>query len=436
MGRPEKPVDLKGGPVAAFASELRALRVQAGNPTYRDMAKVAMYSSSVLSSAASGLRLPTLGVALAFAAACGGDREVWRRRWLAAADAQSAVPVEPAAKPALPRPAQLPLRPRGFVGRDAELARLATRIQAPVVISGPVGVGKSDLALRHAHDLAAGMVDGQLFADLGPLPGGRAGAEAVVCDFLTALGVPASAQPDSADQRAGLYRSLLAERRVVVVLDNVRDEGQVRPLLGESRSSATVVVSRSALAGLRGVLRLRLTALPRADAVAMIAEAAGPRADAATCDRLAELCGDLPLALDILARKLAAQPHVPLAVVAARIAQPHAALAWLRIGDLSVEESLRSAGERLGERAAALLTRLALLPHDGPVVWACGRVAGASAVADDVVGELAESGLLRPDEHAGAFLMDPLVRAFALNTAISFDESTTADMTSWELIAH
>ncbi|MFC7616409.1 helix-turn-helix domain-containing protein [Actinokineospora soli] len=172
MGRPEKPVDSEGGVVAAFASELRALRAQAGNPTYRDMARTALYSSSVLSSAASGRRLPTLKVALAFVAACGGDRETWRRKWLIAADAHPAEQPEPVPRPPLPRPAQLPMRPRGFVGRDEELAGLSGQGSTPVVITGPVGVGKSELALRHAHDLAATTVDGQLYADLDPLPPG------------------------------------------------------------------------------------------------------------------------------------------------------------------------------------------------------------------------------------------------------------------------
>ncbi|GAA4428714.1 hypothetical protein GCM10023148_32830 [Actinokineospora soli] len=238
MGRPEKPVDSEGGVVAAFASELRALRAQAGNPTYRDMARTALYSSSVLSSAASGRRLPTLKVALAFVAACGGDRETWRRKWLIAADAHPAEQPEPVPRPPLPRPAQLPMRPRGFVGRDEELAGLSGQGSTPVVITGPVGVGKSELALRHAHDLAATTVDGQLYADLDPLPPGPAGAEALLVDFLAALGVPAASLPESLHQRAGLYRSVLAERRLVVLLDNVRDERQVRPLLAETRTSS------------------------------------------------------------------------------------------------------------------------------------------------------------------------------------------------------
>ncbi|MGW5049589.1 NB-ARC domain-containing protein [Actinokineospora sp. NPDC004072] len=419
MGRPEKPVDAAGGAVAAFASELRALRAQAGNPTYRDMARAAMYSSSVLSSAASGRRLPTLKVALAFATACGGDRETWRRRWLAAADARPPEQAEPPARPGLPRPAQLPLRPRGLVGRDRELACLAERSASPVLVCGPVGVGKTQLALRHAHGIAAAMPDGQLYADLDPLPDGEAGAGAVLAGFLAALGVPASALPGSTDQRAALYRSLLAERRLVVLLDNVRDERQVRPLLVESRTSATVVVSRSSLPGLHGVRRLRVDVLSRADAVAVLAAAAGARAggDPRTCAQLAESCGDLPLALDILARKLAARPHEPLHLVAGRVADPVAALGWLRVGDLSVWESLDSACGRLSAPAWDLLTRLARLPAEQPV-WSCGRVDGSGEpVAGDLVVDLADAGLLRHGRLAGAFLLDRFVRAFALTAA-------------------
>src|SRR5215469_2975368 len=115
MGRPEKPVDVTGGPVAQFASELRRLREEAGSPTYRDMARGALYSASVLSSAANGRRLPTLSVTLAYVGACGGDPGEWRHRWSAARQAEtgparSIVRPRPAPASPLPHPAQLPWR--------------------------------------------------------------------------------------------------------------------------------------------------------------------------------------------------------------------------------------------------------------------------------------------------------------------------------------
>ncbi|MFE4667295.1 helix-turn-helix domain-containing protein [Streptomyces sp. NPDC056716] len=582
-------MDASGGAVAEFASRLRRLRIEAGSPTYRDMAKAAMYSASVLSSAANGNRLPTLQVALAYVAACGGDREEWRRHWLEAAaggvpgmpphpalpphpaaqaapgapaaapppppappvsrqsmdgqrvagqplggqpvvgraaagraaagrtysrqpmaapdsrqptaahayqqrtathghqqptgthgyqqptaphgphqpmatpdprrpaaaaaaaaspqpSATDAIPREPTAEPipqgptaparpeqprttvtalvtapapapaiplatapALPTPFQLPPRPQGLVGRNTELVRLASAPAGPVVISGPAGVGKSELALHHAHDLAVAMVDGQLYADLGPVPEGGYDVPGLIAEFLAALGVPAGQIPAAADQRAGLYRSLLAQRRVLVLLENVHSERQVRPLLVDSATSTTIVVGRSSLLGLRDVHRIRLELLPRADSVALISRGLPERAqaDPASAERLAELCGDLPLALDIATRKLLAHPGMSLRWAVNRLDRPEALLDWLSVGDLSLREVLHSAYVQLSCGAADLLDRLANLPQlelraDGSIL----------AGADRLIDELVEAGMLRATDRLGAYRLDPLARAF------------------------
>jgi hypothetical protein len=427
MGRPETPIDVSGGLVAAFASDLRRLRRQAGSPTYRDMARSALFSSSVLSSAASGRRLPTLQVTLAFVGACGGDPESWRRRWMQVSAGIPSVaaarpdPQRPAARDGLPRPVQLPPRPRGFVARAYEIAQLGVVPGTPVVVHGPFGVGKSEFALHYAHRVAAGMVDGQLYADLAPLPSGTRGAEAVVTAFLPALGVGPEHLPVAAGQQAALYRTLQAERRLVVLLDNVCDEGQVRPLLGETRHCVTIVISRTPLLGLRDVRRVRLGALSRADSIAMIAAAIPDRAevDRDGCARLAELCGDLPLALDIAVRRLIARPHVPLRRVTDRLAQPGALLGWLRIGDLSLRQSLASAYAQLGEAARGLLLRLTHRTADGPVGPGGGAIGRRPRpptvdewVEDDLMDELIEAGMLRPADWPGSVRLDPLVRAF------------------------
>ncbi|EKX64382.1 hypothetical protein STRIP9103_03581 [Streptomyces ipomoeae 91-03] len=432
-------MDASGGAVADFASRLRRLRIEAGSPTYRDMARTAMYSASVLSSAANGHRLPTLQVALAYVAACGGDREEWRRRWLAVA-ANSGVPVvpprpaapvaqpmsrEPTAgeassgeaipeerrplAPALPKPCQLPPRPKTLVGRGEELTRLGSAPAGPVVISGPVGVGKSELALHHAHNLAPDMVDGQLYAVLGPVPEGGYDVTGLLGEFLAALGVPAEQIPAAADQRAGLYRSLLAQRRVLVLLENVHCERQVRPLLVDSETSSTIVVSRSSLLGLRDVHRVRLEPLPRADSVALIARGLPERAqaDPAGADRLAELCGDLPLALDIATRRLLARPEMSLRWAVSRLDRPEALLDWLSVGDLSMREVLNSAHVQLSDQASDLLDRLANLPQP--------ELRGDESIlagADQLIDELVEAGMLRPTERLGAYRLDPLARAF------------------------
>ncbi|WP_461120535.1 NB-ARC domain-containing protein [Saccharothrix stipae] len=396
---------------------MRRLRARAGNPTYRDMGRAALYSSSVLSSAASGHRMPTLQVTLAFVAACGGDREQWRRRWL---EVSSGLDPEVTTSPSrpepvvtrscVPRPAQLPMRPRGFVGRVDELRLLAADPATPVVISGPAGVGKSQLALHHAHRSAAAAVDGQLYVDLGPLEPGERGARTVLDGFLRALGVLVEHLPDHVDQQAAVYRSLIAERGLVVLLDNVRDERQVRPLLVESARSTTVIVGRTPLLGLRDVRRLRLGVPSRAEAVAMLAGAVPDpvAAEPEDCDRVARLCGDLPQALDIAARKLAARPDVPVSRVLARLTGPCALLDWLSIGDLSVRDSYQSTYLGLGDAAKAVLHQLAHRAADEPVV--------RGAFADDEpVYELADAGLLRGAGRPGVYRLDPLARAFALD---------------------
>ncbi|MGL5824023.1 MAG: hypothetical protein ACRCYU_04180 [Nocardioides sp.] len=456
MARPEKRIDAAGGVEAEFAKELRQLRAQAGNPTYRDMARAALFSSSVLSSAASGSRLPTLQVTLGFVAACGGERDVWRRRWLRAAHAVNAdaltstrltdtpagqpttqtpagpvawktssdqQPSEPKMRAQMPRPAQLPLRTGGLVGRQVELARLCAGAPTSVVVTGPVGVGKSEFALHYAHHLATGMADGQLYADLASRPGAPAHAECVVDGFLRALGVPEEHLPRTADQRAGLYRSLLAERRLVVLLDNVRDERQVRPLLTESQYSVTLMVSSAPLRGLGGVRRIRLNVPPRTDSIAMIAAAVPERAEVepAECDRLAELCGDLPLALDITLRKLTTRPNLTLHQAAAKLIRPDKALSWLKIGDVSLRESLNSTYREVSDAARTLLTRIAQLPfHCDPE--------SVMPDGEDVAEELTEAGLLRRGDQQDTYRMDRLVRAFSLTAVAAASDDVDAPL--------
>lgn len=187
-GRPEPPLDPGDGPLSWFAHELRQLRAAAGYPSYRDLARKALFSASVLSAAASGSSLPSLQVTLAYAGACGGDLGDWQRRWEAVAAscagrptrsggaAGSAVTITGApparAEPAF-APAELPPAPACFTGRDPELAQLLALTDprnrfrmASVVISGPIGVGKTAFALHFAQRAAGDYPDGQLHADL------------------------------------------------------------------------------------------------------------------------------------------------------------------------------------------------------------------------------------------------------------------------------
>ncbi|MFD8142292.1 NB-ARC domain-containing protein [Streptomyces sp. NPDC059708] len=454
MGRLERPLAPDAGPVTAFARELRRLRTAAGSPGYRDMANRAMFSASVLSDAAAGYRLPTLQVALAFAEACGGDRATWERRWREAAGAEGAEGgARPAAKSVqqhqeaelraaavravLPPPAQLPMEPHRLVGRGHLLqrARALTASRGdgqsaprPLVITGQVGAGTSAFALRLAHELAADLPDGQLYADLDAAADGRKDAHGIVGGFLEALGVPAERIPNDTGPRFGLYRSLLARRRVLVVLDGVRHERQVRELLAAAPESRMIVTSRSRLLGLDGVHRMRLPALERDESVELLVGLIGEEragAEPRACLRLAEACGDLPAALNLAGRRIAARPEWMLEDCVSELVGEGAHgpfLSRLRAGDDSLGRRLDAAYRSAVPWARPLLRRIAAsgrLSVDS-VVYECAEalvhsVERSAEPVEDLLENLLDAGLLTPSDLPGQYGLPPLVRAFALS---------------------
>jgi DNA-binding SARP family transcriptional activator len=239
--------------------------------------------------------------------------------------------------PAAPVPRELPADVSAFTGRAAELRRLdeltggatrAGRASAAVIsaVSGTAGVGKTALAVHWAHRAAGMFPDGQLHVNLRGYdpaqPLTSAGALAV---FLRALGVPDDDIPAGEDRRAASYRSLLAGKRMLVVIDNARTADQVRPLLPGTAACAVVVTSRDSLAGLvarDGAARVDLDLLPLDDAVGLLRELIGARADAepAAAAELAGQCSRLPLALRVAAELAAARPGIPLADLTCELA--------------------------------------------------------------------------------------------------------------------
>jgi hypothetical protein len=241
-------------------------------------------------------------------------------------------------------PRQLPAGAGFFAGREAELKQLDELLDhagdedgdggpgGAVVISavaGMVGVGKTALAVHWARKVAGRFPDGQLYVNLrGYDPEGAAVTpDEVTGWFLAALGVPAAQIPASAQARCGLYRSVLAGRRVLMVLDNARDPAQVRPLLPGSPGCVVIVTSRSSLAGLaaaEGARPLRLGPLGAEEAVRLLAARLGPERVAAEPEAVAELaarCGHLPLALAVMAARAVADPQLPLGVLAGQLAR-------------------------------------------------------------------------------------------------------------------
>jgi tetratricopeptide (TPR) repeat protein len=258
-------------------------------------------------------------------------------------------PARPAeAEPLRVTPQELPSAVPGFTGRSAELKALTGLLdrsgpQAPgaVVISaigGTAGVGKTALAVHWAHNVADRFPDGQLYVNLrGYDPGQPVPAADALAGFLRSLGVPGQDIPPEENERAARYRSLLAGKRILVVLDNAGSADQVRPLLPGTGACTVVVTSRDALAGLvaiDGAARLDLDLLPLAEAVALLQTLIGSRADAEpdAAAELADQCCRLPLALRVAAELAASRPAASLAGLTGELADLRTRLDLLGAG--------------------------------------------------------------------------------------------------------
>ncbi|RCW43542.1 DNA-binding SARP family transcriptional activator [Halopolyspora algeriensis] len=277
-------------------------------------------------------------------------------------------------------PAELPPAVAGFVGRERELAALdrilADREQGTAnlltVLTGPAGVGKSALAVVWAHRIAHTFPDGRLHASLRGFDSERAPLSPgeVLAGFLKALGVAADAIPVDLDERAALYRSLLADRRVLVLLDDARDTDQVRPLLPGSPGSLVVVTSRRRLDGLvvrSGARMLPLETLPASAAVELLDRAGVPGRSASepvAARRLADLCGGLPLALRIAAARLAAGPGRSVAELVCELTDERNRLHGLDIDDpdTSVRRAFDLSYRNLHPAHATMFRLLGVMP--------------------------------------------------------------------------
>jgi tetratricopeptide (TPR) repeat protein len=345
-----------------------------------------------------------------------------------------------------PVPQQLPAAVSHFTGRAAELAALTglfdqadTRAPGTVVISaigGTAGVGKTTLAVHWAHQAAGRFGDGQLYVNLrGFEPSGPPAApEAAIRGFLHALGVPPERLPPGSQAQAGLYRSLLADRRMLIVLDNARDEQQVRPLLPASPGSLVLVTSRRQLAGLaaaEGARLISLDVLTHGEAVRLLAArlgAARAAAEPAAIDQIAILCACLPLALAVAAARAAARPGFPLARLAAELRDAGRRLDGLDAGDAttSVRTVLSWSYQQLAELPALMLRLLSAHPGPGITAAAAASLAGVSPrQARLALGALAEANLIT-EYLPGRYGMHDLLRAFAAEQAADAEDHRAA----------
>jgi DNA-binding SARP family transcriptional activator/DNA polymerase III delta prime subunit len=280
-------------------------------------------------------------------------------------------------------PCQLPLDVEALVGRDDLVRRirqvLADDRRVPVVaLSGPPGVGKTALAIHAAHGLVERFPDGQLYVNL---HGATAGLQPlqpleVLGRFLRALGADPAAIPTELEEASAAFRSRIAHRRLLVVLDDAADTAQVVPLLPASPGCGVLVTSRRVLSALEGAAHLRLDVLSPAEAVELLGRLAGRErlaVERGAAAEVAHLCGHLPLALRIAGARLAARPAWPVGAVAERLADAQRRLDELELAELGVRASfqvsyqqLRDGPDALDRAAAEAFGLLGVL--DGPEV--------------------------------------------------------------------
>jgi len=365
-------------------------------------------------------------------------------------------------------PRQLPAAPPSFVGRARELAALdaalgpADRPAAAVVVfavSGPAGVGKTALALHWGHRTADRFEDGQLHVNLrGFDPGGTTmSAAEALRGFLDALGVPAQRIPPTLEGRAALYRSVLATRRVLVVIDNARDADQVRPLLPAAPGCAVVVTSRTHLVGLvagDGARPIPLDVLGPADSRDLLDGRLGPdrlAAEPAAVDDIVARCAGLPLALAIVAARAATMlypppspsgpppvPARPLRALADDLAETRTALNTLAGPDeASNLRTVLSWSYRALSPAAASMFRLLGL-HPGPDINAAAAASLAGIGVDEArfrLDELTRCHLITQPAY-GRYGCHDLLRAYAGELARDLDGAADRRAATRRMLDH
>jgi DNA-binding SARP family transcriptional activator/DNA-binding XRE family transcriptional regulator len=301
-------------------------------------------------------------------------------------------------------PFQLPSALADFTGRTAEVSRLQEWLRPGgagpavpvVVICGPPGAGKSALMLQAGHVLRESFPDGQLWAHLNGSSDRPQDPGDVLGEWLRALGVHGSAIPAAADRRAALYRSRLADRRVLIVADDAGSAAQVMPLLPGTPGCAVMVTSRRRLAELAGARFLPLGPLSTVEATDLLGQVTGPERVAAEPEAAADLvtaCGLLPLAVRIAGAKLAARPAAPITAMSGTLATERRRLDVLQVGDISVRASIASGYDALSQSARRAFRLLGLLGACDVAEWAVAALVG-EADAGRLVDELADRSML------------------------------------------
>lgn len=343
------------------------------------------------------------------------------------------------------RPAQLPMDIPDFIGRAALVTEASRELTgagdasggSPIIyaFSGPPGVGKSTLAVHVAHRVRHHFPDGQIFANVGGVAAtGPVPVPVLTAAVLRAFGVPGRDLPDETEERIGLVRSILADRRVLIVLDDVATEAQVRAVMPGTAGSAMLVTSRRPLAGLVGARFVPIPVLTPAESLTMLRAIVGParvRAEMNVAREVTERCGHLPLAVRVIGARLVVQPGATIGAVSARLAVESRQLDELTAGDLGVRASIALSEDLLAADARHALRLLALLDAATLTGWAAAAVLDeAPRPAASVLDALVRAGLLDEVPTDGGtgrtdYRFHDLIRAYGRErAAVDLDEET------------
>ena len=338
----------------------------------------------------------------------------------------SASPGGPLASPLF----QLPPDIDDFAGRLAEVQRATAMLRKRAAIgegvkilvtAGQPGVGKTTLAVHVAHTVSRSYPDGQLYVNL-------RGAEAqahdpgeVLAGFLRELGVARAAVPDDLEERSRIFRAHLHDRRVLVLLDNAADEAQVRPLIPSSVGCGVIVTSRRAFPSLEGAQRIDLTEFDIGQSMELLARIIGEQAvqsDRDSAEKIARLCGGLPLAVRIAGSRLTTKRHWTMGSFAARLGDEHHRLSELEAGDQAVRASFALSYQGLEPEAQRAFRRLGLISAQDFPLWIAAAALGTDLTeADALIEHLVDVRLLAgTGTGVGAsarFRFHDLLRVFA-----------------------
>ncbi|HEY4454731.1 MAG TPA: BTAD domain-containing putative transcriptional regulator, partial [Pseudonocardiaceae bacterium] len=334
-------------------------------------------------------------------------------------------------------PRQLPASIADFTGREGQLAAITSYLTdrsqqthsyaMPIVaISGKGGVGKSVLAIRVAHELSASFPDGHLYADIAAT-GGENVTSVLLGRFLRALSVPSRSIPEDAGERAELYRSMLADRRILVVLDGVVDEAQVLPLLPGSASCAVITTSRSRLSRLVGARWVDVDVFDRTAARDLLAKMIGPdrvREESNAADELARLCDGLPLALRIAGARLASRANWRLDALVHRLGVERSRLDELTYRSLELRSNIGLTYEGLTHREQRLFRLLALIQAPTWPAWLAAALLDTDLrTAEQTIDSLVDARVLDtvddPDTVMPHYRYHDLVRLYARERALA-----------------